>query len=234
MNTRFIRQAPFVGFTYSGETRVVRTVSSTTKSNSSSKLSPDVDEFDRLRHLYERNRSQLLEQTHQIQEMKEHHHEQTINTRQEQIDYLIRLLNLLPNPPPINREVTSLDNIRTHLEEHLQSFLTSYKRLSTKSSKDKNKNISHDLAILLTKYYKDFSHLFNQTETDTDGFQGDQDNQTIINQLTLFLNDLYANVNKILQEKQSMQSNRNQPIELTNSRSMIPESPSRRSSVRIF
>ena len=174
-----------------------------------------------------------MEQTHQIQEMKEQHQEQTVSTRQEQIDYLIRLLNILPNPPPINRQTISLENIRTQFEDQLDSFLTIHKRLSTKSSKEKSKNISQDLSVLLSKYAKDFSRLFNQTETDVDGFHGDQDHQTIVNQLTLFLNDLYANVNKILQEKQSMQE-KVLSNQLINPRASIPESPAGRSSVRIF
>lgn len=226
---------PFVGFTYSGEIssasengkiiRPIRTVSATTKPNFPNKFSPGPDELDRLRQLYERNRSQLMEQTHQMQELKEHHDEQTANTRQEQIDYLIRLLNSLPNPPSLNRQTISLENIRTQLEEQLYSFLTIHKRLSTKSSKDKSKTISHDLSIVLSKYSQDFSRLFNQTETDTEVFHRDQDNQTTLSQLTLFLNELYANVNKILQEKQSIE-------EKLNSRSSIPEPPSGKSMVR--
>lgn len=157
------------------------------------KSSINPEEFDRLRQLYERNKSQLLEQTHQIEELKEFH-------LQEQRTYLLRLSNLFSTR--LNLENLSLEQLRNELEEQINSFLSLHKQLTRKSSKEKSKTISNDLSAILSKYSQEFSQLFEQNQSDIPSLIPDD---PIRNNLIIFLDDLYANVNKTLQEKRTIQ-----------------------------
>ena len=174
------------------------------------------DEFDRLRQLYERNKSQLLEQTHQIEELKEIHQNDNENHR----IYLLRLANLFSNRS--NTENLSLEQLRNQLDEQINSFLSLHKQLTRKSSKEKSKTISNDLSAILSKYSQEFSQLFEQNPSLIP-------DDPIRNNLTVFLDDLYANVKKTLQEKRTIQQ-KFHSLESQISRENLPQSSSVKSS----
>jgi len=172
----------------------------------------DHEELDRLRQLYERTKNDFIEQRRQLQLMRDFYIEQDENSRQEQIDYLIRILNLFENLPNSNennffsKENISLDEIRNEVEQQINYFLNIYKSLLIKNSKDKDKSISNDLAIILTKFQEKFSYLFNNNgDNELNLIIEDENiNNSLLKNLILFLNDLYKNINQILYEKKEL------------------------------
>jgi hypothetical protein len=161
----------------------------------------EYEELNRLRQLYERTKNDFIEQTHQNQLLRDFYTEQDENCKQEQIEYFIRILNLFENHS-LPKENMSLDEIRNHFDQQINYFLTIYKSLLIKNSKDKDKSISNDLEIILTKFRENFSHLFNDEiilikEDETH-------NNPVLENLISFLNDLYKHINQILHEKKDL------------------------------
>ncbi len=169
----------------------------------------DYDELDRLRQLYERTRNDLIEQTRQNQLMRDFYSEQDENYRQEQIEYLIRILNLFDNLSNFNennsysRENLSLDEIKTEFNQQINYFLNIYKSLLIKTSKDKEKSILNDLLVIITKFQEKFSNLFNDNIDDEIILIIENEN-SILKNVILFLNDLYQHLKKILYEKKDL------------------------------
>ena len=151
----------------------------------------DYEEYDRLRQLYEQTKNDFTEQIRQNQQMKDHYTKQEENSRQEQIEYLLRLLNLLTENPDFNDDHISLEELRNQFDQQINSFLTMYK--------DKDKTISS----IITKFEEKFSYLFNNNDDDEISLIIEDSNNTILNNLISFLNDLYEHVNKLLHEKRN-------------------------------
>jgi hypothetical protein len=163
---------------------------------------PDHEEFDRLRQLYERTKIDLIEQTHQIQLMRDFYSEQNDKFKQEQIEYFIRILNLFENNFD-HQENLTLDDIRNQFDQQINIFLTNYKSLLIN---DKDNSISNDLSLIITKFQEKFSHLFSNINNNEIILLTEDENyeHSVLNNLISFLNDLYKHVNKILHEKQDL------------------------------
>lgn len=212
VGTKFNRQIPFVGFTYSGE-RILNDYSNEKKMNSSRRSSIHPDEFDRLRQLTERTKSQLLEQTHQIEQLKELHQTNDENHR----IYLLRLFHLFPTRSTIDH--LPFEQLQNQLEEQIHSLINQHKQLTRKSSREKAKSISNDLSAVLLKYSQIFSEFYegNSSVGITD--------ENIVNNLTSFLNDLHTNMKKILQDKQTIET-KYHSLEKQISRQSLPQKSS--------
>ncbi len=166
----------------------------------------DYEEYDRLRQLYEQTKTDLIEQTRQNQLMKDHYTKQDENSRQEQIEYLIRLLNLFQNLSDnthLNDDQISLEELRYQFDQQINSFLMMYKNLLTKTQ---DQTISNEIFSIITKFEEKFSYLFNNNDDDDRIsliVEDENSNNTILNNLISFLNDLYEHVNQLLHEKRN-------------------------------
>ncbi|CAF5035568.1 unnamed protein product, partial [Rotaria sp. Silwood1] len=84
-----------------------------------------LDELKRLREVYEQTKTDSLEQIHQIKILENYYTNQYELITNEQIQYLIKILNLFQNLRGLNEEnLTSLDDIKNQLNQHLLFFST--------------------------------------------------------------------------------------------------------------
>ncbi|CAF4500553.1 unnamed protein product, partial [Rotaria sp. Silwood2] len=171
-----------------------------------------IKELNRLRQSYDEVKSDSIAKTRQIQLLRDFYTEQYEVSKHEQIEYFTRILNLFQDLPDSNRNKNFhrqnsssllLDDIRNDLDQRINSFLNNYKSLLMKDSKDKDKSISHDISLLMSKYQDKFSHLFTNNGDDeiTLTIEDKKINNPLLKNIILFFNDLYKRINKILHDK---------------------------------
>ncbi|CAF1261292.1 unnamed protein product [Adineta steineri] len=173
------------------------------------------EDLNRLRQLYDQTKHDSIQQKCQIQLNRDFFTEQYERSKQEQIEYLTRILNLFqdfPNPnkkeyiPKQNDLSTRIDNTKNELEQQINYFINNYKSLIMKNSNDKDKLFLNDLSLLLTKFQDEFSELFHNNGKDDISLtiEYEYDTYPVLNNLNLLLNDLYKQINKILHEKMNL------------------------------
>ncbi|CAF4887707.1 unnamed protein product [Rotaria sp. Silwood1] len=171
-----------------------------------------VKELNHLRQLYDEVKSDSIIQKRQIQLLRDFYTEQNEVSKHEQIEYFTRILNLIQDLPDSNRNKNfnrqnssslSLEEIRNDLDQRINSVTTNYKSLLMKVSKDKDKSISNDVSLLISKFQDKFSHLFNNNGSDemTLTTEDTNINNPLLKNIISFLNDLYKQINKILHDK---------------------------------
>ncbi|CAF1278087.1 unnamed protein product [Rotaria sordida] len=172
-----------------------------------------VKELNLVRQLYDEAKGDSIIQTRQMQLLKDFYTEQQTVSKHEQIEYFTRILNLFQDLPGSNRNKNfnrqnssplSLEDIRNEFDQRLNSFLTNYKSLLIiKDSKDKDKSISNDISLLISKFQDKFSHLFSNNGDDEMVLitEDKNINNPLLKNIISFLNGLYKQINKILYDK---------------------------------
>ncbi|CAF3609549.1 unnamed protein product [Rotaria sp. Silwood1] len=179
-----------------------------------------LDELKRLREVYEQTKTDSLEQIHQIKILENYYTNQYELITNEQIQYLIKILNLFQNLRGLNEEnLTSLDDIKNQLNQHLLFFSTIDKTylLNNQNNNDKQLIIKpqiNNFSLFLTKFEQKFYNLFNnnnnnQTIELDDTIENDNDDELdlitnddlLLKKFSLFLNDIYDKIKIILRDK---------------------------------
>lgn len=125
---------------------------------------------------------------------------------------MLNLFQDLPNPNKNNYlnkftdSSSQLDEIKNELDQQINYFLTIYKSLLMKNSNDKDKSISNDLSLLISKYQAEFLQLFNNKTHDEMALaiEYENNNYPVLKNLILLLNDLYKQISKILNDKTNL------------------------------
>jgi len=92
--------------------------------------------------------------------MKDFYNEQNENFHHEQMNYLIRILNLFENISNttennfFQQKNSSFDDIKNEFEKRINIFLNYHKTLLIKNSKDKNKIIINEFSIYILPIFQ--------------------------------------------------------------------------------
>ncbi len=141
-----------------------------------------LDELKRLREVYEQAKSDSLDQIRQIKTLEDYYTNQYEISTNEQIEYLIKILNLFQNLRGLNENFTednysSINDLKNQLNQQMIYFSTLDKTLILNNNNNNNNNNHHhhqndekqivskvqsnNLSIFLTKFEQKFSYLFN-------------------------------------------------------------------------
>ncbi|CAF2114638.1 unnamed protein product [Rotaria magnacalcarata] len=175
-----------------------------------------VNELNRFHQLYNEIKNDSVKKAREIQELRDFYTDQYEISRHEQIEYLTRILSLFQDLPESNgikhfnkHNVSSFpmeEQIRNDLDQKLSFFLTNYKSLLMKDSKDKTKSISNDVSLLLSKFQDKFSRLLINNGNDEMILTNETNNlnDPLLKNIISFFNDLYKQMNKILHDKRKL------------------------------
>ncbi|CAF3611602.1 unnamed protein product [Rotaria socialis] len=175
-----------------------------------------VHELNRFHQLYNEIKNDSVKKTREIQELRDFYTDQYEISRHEQIEYLTRILSLFQDLPESNgikhfhkHNVSSLsmeEQIRNDLDQKLSFFLTNYKSLLMKDSKDKTKSVSNDVSLLLSKFQDKFSRLLINNGNDGMVLTNETNNlnEPLLKNIISFFNDVYQQMKKILHDKKEL------------------------------
>ncbi|CAF3482214.1 unnamed protein product [Rotaria socialis] len=175
-----------------------------------------VHELNRFHQLYNEIKNDSVKKTREIQELRDFYTDQYEISRHEQIEYLTRILSLFQDLPESNgikhfhkHNVSSLsmeEQIRNDLDQKLSFFLTNYKSLLMKDSKDKTKSVSNDVSLLLSKFQDKFSRLLINNGNDGMVLTNETNNlnDPLLKNIISFFNDVYQQMKKILHDKKEL------------------------------
>jgi hypothetical protein len=187
-----------------------------------------LDELKRLREVYDQTKSDSLDQIRQIKSLEDYYTNQYEISTNEQIEYLIKILNLFHNLRGFNENLSeqnysSLVDLKYQLNQQLIYFSTIDKTfLSNNNHHHQNdqkqittKVQSTNLSMFLTKFEQKFSHLLNNTNSineldETIENENDEELDLITNEDLLlkkfssFLNEIYEKIKNILRDKNEL------------------------------
>ena len=136
-----------------------------------------LDELKRLREVYDKTKSESVEQVRQIKTLEEYYTNQYEISTNEQIEYLLKILNLFQNLRGLNENLSeqnysSLDELKNQLNQQFNYFSTLEKNSLLNNNNHQNddeqqqqqiisKYQSNHFSLFLTKFEQKFSQLFN-------------------------------------------------------------------------
>lgn len=146
-----------------------------------------LDELKRLREVYDQTKSDSIDQIRQIKTLEDYYTNQYEISTNEQIEYLLKILNVFQNLRDLNesstdQNYTSMDDIKNQLNQEMNFFSTLDKTFifnNNNNNNDKNhlhqndenqyliKNQTNNLSLFLTKFEQKFSQLNNNNNNTT-------------------------------------------------------------------
>lgn len=143
-----------------------------------------LDELKRLREVYDQTKSDSIDQIRQIKTLEDYYTNQYEISTNEQIEYLLKILNVFQNLRDLNesstdQNYTSMDDIKNQLNQEMNFFSTLDKTFIFNNNHDKNhlhqndenqyliKNQTNNLSLFLTKFEQKFSQLNNNNNNTT-------------------------------------------------------------------
>lgn len=184
-----------------------------------------LEELKRLREVYEQTKSDSIDQIRQIKTLEDFYTNQCEISNNEQIQYLIKILNLFQNLRSSNenfneQNYSSLDDIKNQINQHIIYFSTIDKTFllnNNHQNQDKqivSKRQLNNFSIFLTKFEQKFFHLFNnnlsneldetiENEND-DELDLINDEDSILKNFSSFLNDIYDKIKVLLRDKNEL------------------------------
>jgi hypothetical protein len=187
-----------------------------------------LDELKRLREVYDQTKTDSLDQIRQIKSVEEYYTNQYEISTNEQIEYLMKILNLFQNLRGLNENYleqnSSLDEIKNQLNQQFVYFSTLDKTLllnNTNNNHHQNEDQqiiskvqSNTLPIFFTKFEQKFSQLFNNNPSNEfdETIENDNDDELdlitnedlILKKFSLFLNDIYEKIKNLLRDKNEL------------------------------
>ena len=181
-----------------------------------------LEELKRVREVYEQTKSDSLDQIRQIKTLEDYYTNQNELLTNEQIEYLMKILNLFQNFRGLNEHMNdlSLDDIKSQINQHIIYFSSIDKQVfSLNNNNHENEIITkfqlNNISLLLTKFEQKFSHLFNTNNysnefDETIENEHDDELERMINDNNLlrkfssFLNDIYDKIKIILKDKNEL------------------------------
>ncbi|CAF3715488.1 unnamed protein product [Rotaria socialis] len=184
-----------------------------------------LEELKRLREVYEQTKSDSLDQIRQIKTLEDFYTNQYEISNNEQIQYLIKILNLFQNLRGLNENLneehySSIDDIKNQLNQHLIYFSTSDKTfLLNNNHQNQDKQIVskpqlNNLSLFLTKFEQKFSHLFtNNLSNELDEtIENENDDELdliasedlLLKRFSSFLKDIYEKIKSLLRDKSEL------------------------------
>lgn len=183
-----------------------------------------IDELKRLREVYEKTKSDSLDQIRQMKTLEDFYTNQSELFTNEQFDYLIKILHLFQHLRGSNDnnnnhhfESNTLDDLKSQLNQQMNYFSTLDPSLLAKSNDSTNNKVpTNSLPILLSKYEHRFSQLISSNTNnnlslneldETMENENDEELDLITNEDFLgkkfsgFLNEIYEKMKNLLREK---------------------------------
>ena len=185
-----------------------------------------IDELKRLREVYEQTKSDSLDQTRQIKTLEDYYtnqHETSIN---EQIEYLIKIVNLFQrlrgfNDNLIEQKSSSLplDDLKSQLNQHIIYFSTFDKPLIS-NNKNHHEPIvtkiqsNNNLPTFVNKFEQKFSQLLsnNPSQELDETIENENDDEldlithedVLLKKFSTFLNEIYDKMKNLLRDKNEL------------------------------
>jgi hypothetical protein len=190
-----------------------------------------LDELKRLREVYDKTKSDSTEQVRQIKSLEEYYTNQYEISTNEQIEYLLKILNLFQNLRGLNenfseQNYSSIDEIKNQLNQQFSYFSTLEKNSLLNNNNHQNdeqqqqqqqiisKSQSNNFSLFLTKFEQKFSQLFNINPSNEfdDTIENDNDEELdlitnddlILKKFSTFLNDIYEKIKNLLRDKNEL------------------------------
>ncbi len=181
-----------------------------------------IDELKRLREVYDQTKLDSIDQTHQLKTLEDYYTNQYEISTNEQIEYLIKILNLFHNLRGFNDNLieqnsSSLDDLKSQLNQQIIYFSTLDKSLISNNHHHEPlvaKIQSNNLPIFLTKFEQKFSQLFTNNPSheldETIENENDDELDLITNEdlslkkFSSFLNDIYEKIKNLLRDKNEL------------------------------
>ncbi len=190
-----------------------------------------LDELKRLREVYDQTKSDSLDQIRQIKNLEDYYTNQYEISTNEQIEYLIKILNLFQNLRGLNenfseQNYSSLDDLKNQLNQQIIYFSTLDKKFllnNNYQNDDKqqiiSKNQSNHFSLFLTKFEQKFSNLVNNNNNNNPSNELDEtienenddeldlitNDDLLLKKFSAFLNDIYEKLKHLLRDKNELE-----------------------------
>ena len=185
-----------------------------------------IDELKRLREVHEQTKSDSLDQTRQIKNLEDYYTNQYEISTTEQIEYLIKIFNLFQrlrgfNDNLIEQNSSSLDDLKSQLNQQIIYFSTLDKPLISNNNNNKNhhepivmKIQSNNLPTFVNKFEQKFSQLLNNNPSQEldETIENENDDEldlithedVLLKKFSTFLNEIYDKMKNLLRDKNEL------------------------------